>query len=210
MDRIWHGLAWQARCGLVRRGKDWQGLARNGAAGGARIGVAGQGSARNGKRFYKENMMKMVEKIAIELDRIVSDNGGILRAADVVAYARNKRTALHGRFQWDDSKAAHAHRLEQARDIIQVTVKLLPNVDTVIRSFVSLGSDRERGGGYRDIVSVMSNKRMRDELLGQALREMDAWRDRYNQIKELVPVFSAMDRVKSRRKKSTRKQAVSA
>ncbi len=45
-------------------------------------------------------------------------NGGRLTPDAMVEDARSKRSALHPFFEWDDKKAAHAHRIEQARDLI--------------------------------------------------------------------------------------------
>lgn len=130
-----------------------------------------------------------------ELEAIRQEAGGILRAEDVVEYAKAPETALHGRFQWDDTEAARQYRIWQAREIIRVEVTVLPNTTKETRAYVSMLSDRGEGGGYRDIYSVMHDPEMRSALLVQALAELNRLRVKYRLLKELAPVFEAMDKV---------------
>jgi hypothetical protein len=141
---------------------------------------------------------KTVEtKVYDELKRIASTHGGMLNPPDVVEFARNPRTELHSKFQWDDTKAATEYRLWQARDLIlRVRVDLTdPSGETTeVRAFVSLGSDRGEGG-YRAIVDVMSQENLRLELLDEAKRDMKRFRDKYKTLSELSDVFAAMAKV---------------
>lgn len=58
--------------------------------------------------------------VAKELDRIAkAAPDGVLTPAAVVDAARDESHPLHDRFEWDDSKAAEAHRLNQARVLIR-------------------------------------------------------------------------------------------
>jgi hypothetical protein len=67
----------------------------------------------------------------------------------------------------------------------------------VARTFVSLKPDRESaGGGYRVMVSVLSNTELREQLMADAMEDMVAFRKRYSALKELSEVFAAMRRVK--------------
>lgn len=123
---------------------------------------------------------------------------GILQAEDVVEFARDERTALHAEFEWDDSVAAHQHRLEQARKIIRLTVTVIdsPAGQQTVRMYASCDSDRvQPGGGYRSLVDVMSNDDLRDQLLHAALRDLRTVRRKYQQLRELNPIFRAIDRV---------------
>jgi hypothetical protein len=122
---------------------------------------------------------------------------GKLKAATVVEYAKNPKTALHSAFEWDDSKAAHQHRLWQAEHLI-ISVRIIePKSNTPIQAFVSLGSDRkQKGGGYRDTISVLSDKQLREELLMQAWREFRYWQEKYQSLVELTPIFTAAESIK--------------
>ena len=51
--------------------------------------------------------------------RALEEKHGTLTVDTVVAEAKKKTSPLHGEFQWDDEKAAHEWRKEQARKLIQ-------------------------------------------------------------------------------------------
>ena len=130
-----------------------------------------------------------------ELISIANRNQGILRPEDVVAFAKDTSTALHGRFTWDDTEAAQRYRLDQARDLIQVVVTVIPGTKRTYRAFVSLNEDRaNRGGGYRYVVDVLNDAGRRKNLLAEALAEFDRWSEKYESLKEIVEI------VKVRRK----------
>ena len=150
--------------------------------------------------------------IVNELETIRKNHGGVLRAADVVQFARNPKTELHDRFTWDDNKAAEEYRLWQAREIIRVAVTIIPRANNALhRAYVSMMADRQAdGGGYRSIHVVLSNPTQRALLLQEALAELNALRVKYRALLELAPVFEAIDKVRccakrpntSKRKKS--------
>ena len=146
-----------------------------------------------------------------ELEQIRKSNGGLLRPLDVVEFARNPKTALHGRFTWDDSKAANEYRLWQARQIIRVSVTVIPNAEKEYHAYVSLKDDRKQeGGGYRSTVSVLRHSVRRDAMLREALEELDVFRRKYAILTELAPVFEAIvtvgATVRSKGKKVTRRR----
>lgn len=125
---------------------------------------------------------------------IAEKNHGVLTPEAVVDHAKRDDSPLHGRFTWDDSEAAHQYRLWQARQLIRVTIKYLPNGSETIpaRIFVSLTTDRTNdGGGYRHIVDVMSDKDMKAQLLRDALDELVRFETKYAALKELADVFQA-------------------
>lgn len=140
-------------------------------------------------------------QIREELEQLRENNDGQLNPEQVVDFARrNRRSALHDEFEWDDTEAAHQFRLEQARRIIRLNINVLetPNGDVTVPMYVSLVSDRRNGGGYRTLESVMSSEELREQLLRQALDEFQRVRRKYQTLQELTPVFTALDRVARR------------
>ncbi len=117
------------------------------------------------------------------------------KAETIVEWARkNTKSELHAHsaFLWgDDAKAAHEHRLGVARSLIRIHIR----TDEGKRATYSLIQDRSNGGGYREITQVFSNEYLRKMAVRQALREAEAWRERYIYLKELAGVFAALDRV---------------
>jgi hypothetical protein len=133
--------------------------------------------------------------VADVLRQIASEHDGLLRPEWIVEEARPTTSPLHGRFTWDDSRAAELFRLEEARHLIRVTVELLPveTADRAFRVFVSLRADRHKDGGYRASVTVLADHEGRAQLLREAKADMLAFTRKYRQLSELARVFAAMD-----------------
>lgn len=136
--------------------------------------------------------------VAQELEFIRQRHGGILRPADVVAFARNPQTALHGEFEWDDTRAAAQYRLEQARWIIRCVVRIVTEDSAPVRVYASLQNDRSVGDSYRNIHDILNDPNLREQLLAQALREADSWRLRYERLAELQPICRTILRTQQR------------
>lgn len=197
------GMAWpgRARQGADRQawhGQEWLGAAGTGKAGAERLGLAGHGLAgpalihHTTGRFSVAKNDRPERDIDSELEWI-ERRDGVIRPEAVVEFARNERTALHSQFTWDDTAAAKAHRLWQARQVIAVRVKIIPQSEKVTRAFVSLPSDRAGGGGYRSIVRVLSDDERRAELLASARDELKTFRRKYQTLSELAGIFAAID-----------------
>lgn len=138
--------------------------------------------------------MLLKERIARELDRIREENGGQLKQEDVVEFARDPSTALHGRFTWDDTEAAHLWRLAQAAQIIRLVVSVIEEDAPPVRAFVSLTTDRVKGGaGYRAIQDVLQDADMTAQLVEDALSDLAAIRHKYKSLTALVRVWNAID-----------------
>ena len=112
-----------------------------------------------------------------------------------MAAAKAKSSPLHDLFEWDNDKAGEQYRLWQARELIRVSIRFLPESGTNTRVYVSLRSDRtEDGGGYRSMVEVMSDSDQRAQLVSDVLAELKAIREKYAELKELAEIFEAIDK----------------
>ena len=131
--------------------------------------------------------MSKATAIARELEALRKKHGGALAAEVVVEFAKNKKTALHSRFCWDDTDAAHRYRLWQARDII-ASVRFTPSdtKDLNVRAYVSLTPDRRGGTGYRAVVDVMSNSEQQQQMMADALADLTAIRRKYKALDVLI------------------------
>lgn len=145
-------------------------------------------------------MSENKDRLRAELEQIRENNDGQLRPEDVVDFARDPNTALHHEFEWRNSKAAHQFRLEQARRVIRLNIRVVEteNGNVPVPMYVSLKSDRQAGGGYRTLTDVMSDEDLRAQLLEEALAELQRVRRKYQTLQELSPVFTALDRVARR------------
>lgn len=141
--------------------------------------------------------------VAKELNRLAKSSGGLLQPEMVVEAARPESSPLHSRFEWDDTKAGHEYRIWQARQLIRVTVAIIGGEDQEPeRVWVSLKSDRYGNKGYRKLVTVLSDEDMRQQLLEDAIEDMQTFREKYNRLKELAGVFEAMGNVTSKKRKA--------
>ena len=142
-----------------------------------------------------------------ELEQIRESNDGILYPQSVVDFARNEETALHDKFEWDDTVAGENYRVWQARKIIRAVAILIPRQNEPIQAYVSMVADRYQGegeekqekvGGYRYMVDVLSTPDLRETLLSEALAEFEMWERKYTMITELADIFAAAKTAKQK------------
>ena len=145
------------------------------------------------KHCWKRNMSVKADVAAAELERIREENPeGILDPEDVVFASTDEDAVLHKLFTWDDKKAAHGYRIEQAKYIIRnlVTVEDTEDEPIMTRAIVSTGNRM-----YQPITTVLSDADLRSRLLDAAKAEMLAFKMKYRHLQELAAVFQAMDTV---------------
>jgi hypothetical protein len=131
------------------------------------------------------------------LETIRLENGGELHPHAVVADARDAKSPLHRYFEWDDKKAAEAHRMDQARALIR-SIRVIDDKDEKSRpAFLSIRSDV--GIGYHSIRDVLNSRDLRQRLLEQAQRDLDSWTARYHELREIVELIEPARRELRRR-----------
>lgn len=137
------------------------------------------------------------QQIGEALEAIRLENGGQLHPQAVVQGARSPKSLLHRHFEWDDAKAAEAHRLDQARALIRSIRVIDEDDDRSKPAFLSIRNDD--GIGYRAIAEVLTNRHLRERLLEQAQRDLDSWTARYRELKEIVELVEPARRELRRR-----------
>lgn len=107
---------------------------------------------------------------------------GVITPAMVVNYAQeHPLSALHSKFEWDDSKAAHHYRLWQARQMIaSIYVRQAVNTEP-IRAYVHLREEQE---GYRETTTVCADKDLFKSLSAQFRRDMKSLARRYECLRK--------------------------
>lgn len=212
------GLAWPGAAGP---GEAWfgsHGKARRGEAG---RGEAWFGSQNTQTERGKIEMHTMtVERYTVPPQTGLTDEdaeviGGALSemmdrgpvtVEDVVQEAESAQSALHPYFEWDDQKAAKKYRVNQAYSMlrcIQVVVKeqVKPvrafNIVSQVYTMVSEDNVKttriERG--YLPITVIVKDAALIDQVVGEARRELESWRDRYRQYQELSTTIVVIDQV---------------
>jgi hypothetical protein len=132
-------------------------------------------------------------QVAAERLHKIRDKNGELTPRSVVSDASSPRSPLHPCFEWDDEKAADAHRLWQARKLIG-SIVVAEYADAPVahetRAFVHLSSSSPQ---YLPIEVAMTSEDMRDEILSRARREIKLWRARYDAYEEFADIVAAID-----------------
>lgn len=150
----------------------------------------------------------MSKKIKAELLAIQSaSKDRMLHAANVVAWARrNRKSALHRQFEWNNTKAANEFRIWQARRLIQINIVTAEGGPQV----VSLSFDRIKGGGYRSVGDVLSSRKLSEIMLSDALAELQRVQARFQQVRELTSVWTEVKRVRQKHAAKPRQLAKAA
>ncbi len=132
-----------------------------------------------------------------ELERIRVHNNGRLESHSVVEEARPETSPLHKAFEWDDTKAADAWRVEQAGYLIRhiaVSIQKGDGEAVPIRAFVSVVRDEDRS--YTSIEHALSDQELRIQVVAQAWAELEAWRKRHAELIEFAKVFATIDQAR--------------
>lgn len=131
------------------------------------------------------------------LERIRTVNNGRLTADHVLAEAQPKTSLLHDAFEWDDRKAGKKWRLEQASHMIRSieVIHVTPEQTKPIRAFVSVLRDEDRS--YTSTAHALSDPELRAQVVQQAWRDLEVWRQRHAELIEFAAIFSAMDQARA-------------
>lgn len=143
--------------------------------------------------------------------QLVEKEFGQLSPANVVEWARNNpKSQIHKSIEWDDSKAGDLYRLEQARGIIRVSVRIIEvkhdpvkiGVKMVegkptacpVRSHFPLERSDNGNTVYHPIEDIMADENKRKMLLATAMGELAGFKKKYMILSELSQVFQAIDK----------------
>ena len=130
---------------------------------------------------------KQIKKEQQQEARYIFRTFGTLQAEEMIKFAKDKNTALHQAFEWDNTKAGHKHRLWQARQLIVTFTIEIEGENDPVQEYVSLTTDRKKkGGGYRKIVKVLKVKSQLEQLLEDALNDIEVFERKYKQFKGLA------------------------
>lgn len=153
---------------------------------------------KEGARF-QPGAHQDAKEVGSHLEFLRQESKGELTPKDVVDDARNPNSPLHTHFEWDDSEAAEAYRLSQARNLIRSVVAIYTSADRPaqrVRAFVSVP---EPGAPhYRSTEHAMSQTKTRQMVLQRAWRELQAWRKRYAELSEFADLVEVIDETAKR------------
>lgn len=112
-----------------------------------------------------------------------------LTAKNLLDANRDESAPLHSEFEWDDSIAAESFRESQARHIINcLCVKPEAKNKEPVRAFFAISQPN-----YESIQVVVSDSDKHSSLLDIARKELENFKRKYHNLKELETVFEAID-----------------
>jgi hypothetical protein len=134
-----------------------------------------------------------------EIKRLMAQSDGEITPARMVDAARPKSAPLHPAFEWDDKKAAEAHRRDQARGIMQacVEVRSVGGEDREVR--VVIVAPVRTADGQR-ITRIATSAAMRDGeqsayVLRKAFDELEAFQRKYAHLEAFAKVIDAIEEI---------------
>jgi hypothetical protein len=110
------------------------------------------------------------------IDKIAVAHDGVALPEVVVQEARNPKHPLHQEFDWNDSSAAHKHRLDTARHLI-ASVEVELHIEDVVVSAISYVHDvrqGRRGQGYCSVDALAKRREDAAQTMAIELERIEA------------------------------------
>jgi hypothetical protein len=130
---------------------------------------------------------------------LVEERNGTITPGDVLTDAESERSPLHDFFEWDDTQAAERWRTNQARYLLRSIHVVLTNgqgeEEQTRFTYNIMNMPEDNGEGQRvycTIQRVLTDAEIREQVVGQAMRQLQSWRSLYQQYSEFSQVFSAI------------------
>ena len=126
--------------------------------------------------------------------------------------SRSEESPTHNIFTWDDSVASEKWRFHEAQTIINsVEYEIIPvkqeiseveveivKSETVAKSTAFVNVNPKKFGTrahYVPLETAMSNVTFRNQVLENALAELNSFKNKYSRLSELAEVFTAINHV---------------
>lgn len=130
---------------------------------------------------------------------------GTVTAERVLEDARPPDSPLHDAFEWDDQRAAEAHRLNRAGYLLRA----LRVIDEAVtegqpprRYLIAVQPISDVSVRYKEYLPLhvaLADPVRRDEVLQRALHELEVFQAKYQSLQELNAIFAALRRMRRRR-----------
>lgn len=143
---------------------------------------------RAGSRISKE----AAAKVGPVIDRLIKVGAGTPEA--LVETASDPSSPAHPFFEWNDERAAHQHRLSQAREYFRFIVTVEPATEEPMRAYLHVCD--EAGARYETRARVKRSVPLMTQVVNEALDELADWKRRYAQLRsmaEMSGIWEAVD-----------------
>ena len=137
------------------------------------------------------------------VEQVRAEHGGRFTDDDIVHAAEDQGSAMHRIFEWDNGKAGHAYRCQQARTMVRalrityVAPKGVPATsvrafEVVVKKPQGAPKDAPRTL-YSSHAEAMADPASREALLAEAITQLMSWRRRFRLLNEFDRLFDEID-----------------
>ena len=156
--------------------------------------------AKKRQKYRAAKGARFNDKMAEVLGEILEKFGDALTPEQLVEIARPARSPIHKLFTWDDTKAAHEYRVEQARNHLRhievVIIHEGKTRNTRAYHAVVIDVDEPNEKQYVTHAAIMKSPELSRQVVKQASKELKVWRTRYTDYSAIFGgVFREADRV---------------
>lgn len=160
------------------------------------------------KKVFKPASGSRISKKDAAVVGAALDKLGTFDPEKIVAAAKSPKSPLHRFFEWSPTKAHHQYLIWRARNLVRSIEVEIIGVENAYTTkafhsvFVGDGEDRERQ--YVGVDSVRQNRDLSQQVLENGLRDLERFRDRYNEWKSVfgevfVGIKTAKAKIAARR-----------
>lgn len=152
-------------------------------------------STKQAKRYAAKPGAQFPKARAQEIGEYLETFGDQVTAEEIVEDASRKASPLHDLFQWDNTKAAHLYRMQQARNIlghieIRLTVEGGEIGESAFINFtatdVDVSEEESPPTGYHSLAAVARDRRLYEAQKAKLKRELESLRQRYRQWADVI------------------------
>jgi hypothetical protein len=132
---------------------------------------------------------------AAEVFSQIEKRDGELTAEAVVESAKSKKSVLHDDFEWDDAIAGEKYRVSQAKRMIgslTFVSEQQEKEEVSYRAYININSGQQKARVI-NTQAAMESEEAREVILGNAYRELDIFRSKYQKYAELEKVIAAIN-----------------
>lgn len=136
-------------------------------------------------------------EVIVDTIESVIERDGVCHPSQLVEASRPEESPTHGLFEWDDAKAAEAHRVEQARRVIRLIPESVAKAETAAPRYVHVQAVTDEGkivDGYTQTVRALRGE-SKQAVLMDALRQLKGLQARYENLSDLAPIWEAIEQV---------------
>lgn len=140
---------------------------------------------------------KFTPEVLNEIIQVQKTEG--LTAENLLEKAKDESSPLHNFFDWNDTSAANQYRLYQARLIINEVKILVGEKELFAFENVNISiQEKQTNREYKPVIEILNNDDYRKQVITTALNNIDYWKEKYAEYKELKPIFVSIEKVKAK------------